>query len=118
MAAFNYIEFNYMCPNCFSHSKMKAQTHIASDYEGDETGRFMERTYQLGEKMAWYDVYSEEYIDWMTWGKPINNQPVTEYCHTSCMSCQRDLYSLIEFQDITPVKIIEIGLKEKSPIKI
>jgi len=40
MGAFNWILIEARCPSCHRVSSLKAQTHVASDYDGDETGRF------------------------------------------------------------------------------
>jgi hypothetical protein len=50
VAAFNYITAKRICPHCEKVTSIVSQTHMASDYDGDSSGRFMNRTYSLGEK--------------------------------------------------------------------
>lgn len=114
MAAFNYIKAQATCPACRRTVEMKFQTHIASDLDGDATGRFMERVYRLGDKMAWFDGDHEDFDCWMTWGIPTRG-PVYEYCHATCENCGSELYGCIQFEDLRPTKISELGLAEDWP---
>jgi hypothetical protein len=94
---------------------MRFQTHIASDnIEGDMGGRFAERTYRVGETMAWFDANDADYSLWKTWGEMVQG-PVYEYCFGMCLSCSADLYARIEFADIRVVGVTEIGLEGDWP---
>ena len=61
MAAFNYLVLEVNCPACGQLTTLRAQTHMASDYDGDERGRFMNREYRLGERMWWFSEGSPDY---------------------------------------------------------
>lgn len=114
MAAFNYIKAQMSCPNCRRSVKMKFQTHIASDFDGDATGRFMERDYHLGDEMAWFDRSHDDFDCWMTWGAPTQG-PVYEYCHATCDACGSELYGRVQFDDLRPTQVSEVGLAEDWP---
>ncbi len=110
MAAYNYIVFERECPQCGVRAKLRAQTHIASDYEGDESGRFMEHDYRLGERMRWFPPGSDDYDTWDTWGTPPNTGAIREMCVTVCTHCGAKLRAVVEFEDVTPVRIRELEL--------
>jgi hypothetical protein len=65
--------------------------------------------------MAWFDKSEDEYDDWMTWGKPENGSLLREYCYAECSSCRSNLYTLIEFKELTPVNIAEVGFIADAP---
>ena len=53
MSTYNWIEFEDSCPSYRKKVTIRCQTHFCSDYDGDASGRFRDRTYKLGDKMAW-----------------------------------------------------------------
>ena len=66
MGAYNYIVFEAICPGCKRSSSIEAQCHVASSYDGDNSGRFFDRRYVLGSQMAWWRPDQDGYEDWMT----------------------------------------------------
>ena len=38
-----------------------------------------------------------------------------EWCYSECERCNEELYVAIEFIDITPTRVIEIGLEDEMP---
>ena len=48
MAAYNWVVVDETCPACGKRSRLRCQTHVASDYSGDASGRFHDREYHLG----------------------------------------------------------------------
>lgn len=61
MAAFNHIVLDAECPNCHQPASLEAQTHMASDYDGDASGRFMNQRYPLGVRMKWFPPDHPDY---------------------------------------------------------
>ena len=116
MGAFNYIAIKGKCPFCNKQSEIICQTHIASDYDGDmNIHRFHDHTYEIGEKMPWF---KDDYESWYTHEKwKVSEDTAIEACYSSCSSCKSDVYVLIEFKDVTPVKILEIGKQNEMPQK-
>jgi hypothetical protein len=53
MGAYNWILVDAECPSCASFSRIRCQTHVASDY-GGIGGRFFDREYSLGQEMVWW----------------------------------------------------------------
>ena len=108
MAAFNYVVFEERCPHCDRQVVLKAQTHIASDYEGDEHGRFMDHEYQLGERMKWFSRTHPDFDTWKTWGG--EGDTIHEDCPASCPSCNTKLNAQIAFEDLTPVAVTNLSV--------
>lgn len=111
MAAYNYVVFDETCPACGIRATLRAQTHIASDYEGDKTGRFMENEHKLGERMRWFARDSQDYDTWATWGWLLGTEEVREVCPANCMACGAKLYAVLEFVDVAPVRVREVGME-------
>ena len=112
MAAFNWIEVLVRCPVCGRVESVRCQTHVASDYDGDETGRFHDRTYSLGQKMAWWARTSARFRQWRVDGKvdgPNEAEWDEEACHATCTGCGAELYVVIRFHENLPEKVIAIG---------
>ena len=116
MGAFNYIKIHGKCPSCETDSIILCQTHIASDYDGNlEVGRFHDHTYELGEKMPWFEDDPDTWfaVDEYKVGK----NEAKEACYSTCLSCGADIYAIIYFKNATPTKVLEIGLRENMPRK-
>jgi hypothetical protein len=109
MGAYNYIEIIYKCPSCNLDSSILCQTHFCSDYSGDESGRFHDRVYKLGEKMFWWNISDPRYVEWMQTNSA-GNKELAECCYSECSNCHADLYVVINFEECTPVSIKEVGL--------
>jgi len=115
MGAYNWIQITASCPSCERDSAIRCQTHTASSYDGDDSGRFHDRTYQLGEVMRWFPasdprVNSEE--------KPIfpAGQPEDhEACYSDCTNCGANLCVVIRFQGLTPIQVLHVSLESDWP---
>lgn len=114
MGAFNFIRIESQCPACKNESEILCQTHIASDYDGNsEVGRFHDHEYKLGQKMPWFEDDYESWYSHNDW--KVSDSVAREACISSCLSCNAEIYVLIEFQDITPKKVVSIGLEHEMP---
>jgi len=114
MGAFNYIRVEGCCPSCQRNSEILCQTHIASDYDGNlEVGRFQGHEYKLGQKMPWFEDDCDTWYSHDEW--KVSDNAAREACYSSCESRKAALYVLIEFKDITPIKIVDIGLEDEMP---
>ena len=107
MAAFNYISFSRVCPACSNEVTFAAQTHIASDLEGDMSRRFANGVYALGERMPWFPTDHPDFETWKTWGG--EGSSVQEECPATCPQCQTRVVALIRFQDATPIEIVSLS---------
>ena len=104
MAAINYIVVTENCPSCNISSSFRFQTHIASDYyDCDHNGPFMNRSYCLGEKMAWLPPDDVDFDCWATWGELKANNVVSEECLGVCSKCKSRVQAEIKFKSLTPV---------------
>lgn len=113
MAAFNWIIFNRICPNCGVDASMRAQCHVASSFDGQGI-RFCNRTYRLQETMLWWP---RDHIKWKEWelgGKSVDDS-IQECCYAECMNCQANLYAIIGFRLISPASIVQVGLEKDWP---
>jgi hypothetical protein len=116
MAAYNYIKINYKCPSCNVDSSILCQTHFCSHYGGDETGRFHDRLYRLGEKMVWWDKADPRYLGWIQ-SNSIRDNSLAECCYSKCLNCNAELYVVINFKECTPIHIDDVGLEINWPIE-
>jgi len=95
-------------------ASIKCQTHIASDFDGDSSGRFSGREYKLGDVMAWWPADDRRYDLWRTNGRkfgPTSGSMDEEACYATCANCSSDLCVVIEFEDRSPKSVVCI-LKE------
>lgn len=118
MGAYNWINFNFLCPACNNVTTLRSQTHVASDFGGIED-RFCMKTYHIGEKMAWWPPNDKQFKNWRDdyyfhVHKLAENQE-EECCYAKCTICKAELYAVIFFEDITPIKIKAVGLEEHWP---
>jgi hypothetical protein len=116
MSAFNWIEFDGVCPLCNKQRRIRAQTHLASSYDGDERGRFCDVTYHLGEEMHWWNDFPRR----DTWYEcePVHvmgNGDIREACYAKCIALDHELFAILEFNNFTPRKVIEIGPEAEWP---
>jgi hypothetical protein len=81
---------------------------MASDYDGDERGRFMNRDYRLGERMNWFSNTHPDFDTWKTWGD--NGDRIHESCPATCPKCGTELSAEIAFEDVTPIAVTELAL--------
>ena len=90
---------------------------MCSDYDGDDSGRYHDRTYKLGDAMSWWLITDRRYPDWRQ-SNAKNDQggdAFNECCYSTCSNCEGDLYVIIRFQECVPVEVLEIGLENKWP---
>jgi hypothetical protein len=120
MGSFNWITFDAICPACQEFSKITAQTHMCSDYNGDGRGRFHDQFYKLGEKMWWWEKSDSRYKQWQEGDDRLYknftiNDDASECCYSSCSLCSKNLYAIIKFVACTPMKLIKLGLENDWP---
>ncbi len=117
MAAFNWLLFDSNCPKCGNAIALKAQCHAASSFSGDESGRFNDRPYKLGQKMAWWNEDDPRWSSWKEGGQCVVNRTdsVRECCYTKCPVCGARLYAVIQFDQATPVAVLDVGPEENWP---
>jgi hypothetical protein len=108
MGPFNWIDVTAACPACGSNATLRAQTHIASSYDGDSTGRFHERTYRLGETMAWFERSDVRRASWTDAADPAYLMVVREACYGACSSCGVELCIVLEFENAAPTSVVTI----------
>jgi hypothetical protein len=118
MSAYNWIKVETKCPVCQKQVELRCQTHAASDYDGDQAGRFHDKEYRLGEPLRWWPKGHKNYPTWRVNGRigsPNEGEFDWECCYTSCPSCRANLFALIQFDGPRSVTIEEIGLETNWP---
>ena len=118
MSAYNWIVVETRCPVCQKQVELRCQTHVASDYDGDQAGRFHDNEYRLGELLRWWPKEHKKYSTWRVNGRiGDTNEGETDWecCYTSCPSCSASLFALIHFNGPRSVAVEEIGLESNWP---
>ncbi len=118
MAAFNWINVDAPCPGCGQLSRIRCQTHVASGYSGDGSGRFHDREYELGEQMAWWPRDHDEFDGWRAnrmQAAPEGSSFDEEACYASCQSCGAALFAVVRFHEVTPEQVLAIGAEANWP---
>jgi hypothetical protein len=115
MAAFNWLEFEATCPVCHRSGTIRAQTHVAASYDGDSTGRFHNREYRLGERMAWWAPDDRRYAAWCDDAQPAPPDGHREACYASCTNADCQLCAVVEFAALMPLRVLELCAEEDWP---
>jgi hypothetical protein len=117
MSAYNWIEIEGRCPSCGKDTEIKCQTHFCSDYDGDNTSRFHDRTYKLGHMMAWWPSTFPRYSEWIQSNSNNKDRYLarSECCYSECLNCGAELFVVIRFNDCSPVEVLSLGLEVNWP---
>jgi hypothetical protein len=120
MAAFNWILLEQECPACHTVALIRCQTHVASDFGGDERGRFCDREYRLGQPMHWWPPSHPRFMEWRHGGDAgvatrLPREMAEEACYGTCAGCGADLFAVVRFRDAVPVEVRQLGLEENWP---
>ena len=118
MGAYNWIITGDICPACFQPVELEVQTHVASSYDGDETGRFFDGRYRLGERMRWWPPRHKQYPQWRVNGKmegPSEGEEDWECCCATCPLCKAELIVLLRFEGTRSEGVEQIGLASDWP---
>lgn len=119
MGSFNWIIVENSCPNCYTETLIRCQTHVASDFDGDDTGRFCGREYQLGDLMSWWPRQHKKFDCWRNNSSRIGGIVDSEYdeeaCYAKCQSCTAELCVVIRFHENRPTVVLEVRKEEDWP---
>ena len=116
MSAFNWIEASCICPACKSLAILRAQTHIAASYQGNEQGRFSGKTYRLNESLAWWPPADPRYPSWQEDCDLAHRPLIEEACYAECLSCHAELCAVLEFKDLRAVRVVQASVASEWPI--
>jgi hypothetical protein len=67
--------------------------------------------------MVWWPA-SETKREWRIDGRetaPVTSDTVHEACHASCPLCEAPLFVVIEFRDLVPEAVLQIGVEAEWP---
>jgi predicted protein tyrosine phosphatase len=109
MGVFNWILVDGVCPVCEQEGRIRCQTHIASSADGNETGRFCDREYALGDKMAWWGPGHRRFESWLKDGE------ASEECHSRCVTCEASVIVDIRFSDLRPIQVVSMRKDHNHP---
>ena len=115
MGAYNWIEVDALCPVCGENSTIRCQTHVASSFDGDDSGRFCLRTYRLGDPMPWFSSSETGYHRRLEMAEPENQADARETCYSDCTRCDAELFVVIQFRGFTPSEVVGLGLESEWP---
>ena len=116
MAAYNWIEIESLCPVCRRQAVIRAQAHIAASFDGDDSGRFCDRTYRLGQRMPWFARSHRNYADWqLDPDSPAEESDAREACYSECTACGAELFVVIQFREFVPSKVLALGPEDEWP---
>ena len=115
MSAYNEITIDLACPSCARIGQVRAQAHVAADFDGDHTGRFCGREYRIGERMAWWHEEDPRHAGWTDPDGGTPSDSVDECCYARCGACASELFALIHFLNLRPTAVLSLGLVEDWP---
>ncbi len=120
MSAFNYVLVEGVCPVCDHRAQVRCQTHVASDYDGNQAGRFHGREYSLGEAMRWWDDSDARYPGWRVDGRETRAagaeaEYIEEACYATCLSCGAALCAVLRFRKLVPECLLQLTNEEDWP---
>jgi len=113
VAAFNWVDFRATCPSCGRRSAIRAQMHIGASYAGNDTGRFHDRTYSLGDRLSWFDQTEHRYMS--EWRESENVGNASEACYATCVECQAQLYAVIVVREFIVASANDVGRESAWP---
>lgn len=113
VGAYNWIKLDNMCPVCGRESAIVCQTHAAASFDGDQTGRFHERAYRLGERMAWWPPDDPRFGSWRVNGRRDGKYVAPgvdeEACYAKCGASGHELYAVIRYRNLVPEAVLDVG---------
>ncbi|PCJ21413.1 MAG: hypothetical protein COB02_02150 [Candidatus Cloacimonadota bacterium] len=118
VSAYNWVLIKSYCPNCKERQVIQCQTHIASDYDGENGYRYHNKKYNLGESMDWWSIGTPQFNSWRVNGKKssiVNSSIDFECCYSNCTSCKESLFVVIEFYRNISKKVLDIGFEKDWP---
>jgi hypothetical protein len=118
MGAYNWVLVTAVCPACGSNREIRCQTHVASSFDGDLTGRFNERTYQLGQAMAWWPHDDKRFGEWRVNGRRdaiASGSIDEEACYSTCSACGADLCVVVSFKEAVPEQVVLVAREDDWP---
>jgi hypothetical protein len=119
LGAFNTVQVHGQCPAHGGPALISVQTHVASSFEGDAAGRFHDRNYQLGQGMRWWLPEDPRYAEWRVESRKIPpshaRRSCQEACYAVCTDCRAELCVVLEFENLTPLAAVFVGLERDWP---
>ena len=117
MSAYNWLEFESLCPFCKKKTTIRAQMHTAASFSGDLTGRFCHRTFHIGDQMSWFNKDDKRYkIEWqLEHSSSLPEDNIIEACYSECLNCKASLYSLVLCSNLTITGVQQVGLEKDWP---
>lgn len=109
MSVFNWIDATALCPVCRPLATIRAQSHVAASFDGDERGRFCQALYALGEPMRWWPPGDSRFAEWKAGAHKSDGNFAEECCYSDCLRCGADLYTVIRFSDVKPEEVTAVG---------
>jgi len=119
MSAYNWIIVEGRCPTCGTETTMRAQTHVASSYDGDASGRFHESEYRVGQAMRWWKRDDPRFQEWPAdreLSRPeANDEREEEACYATCSNCNASLCVVLRFHENLAEAVVSISTEENWP---
>lgn len=109
MGAFNWVDVEATCPACDRATTIRTQTHIASDYDGNEDGTFHGRTYRVGDRLAWFEPPDERHSRWSEAADPGRLPNVHEACYAHCAACRAEICVVLAFDRTRAPSVVAVA---------
>lgn len=117
MSAFNWIDYETVCPSCRRQATVRIQFHYGSSYDGDDCGSFHGRWYRIGDRIRWFKPSDFRFGQLALEGIQDDSDPglVREYCYSRCKQCGAELFALLAYRDLTILAVLQLGLEKDIP---
>ena len=114
MGSYNWIDQDGTCPGCNRVTIVRSQLHAGSSYSGNESGRFHDRIYTIGDRLAWFKIDESEYSNqWCEQQADVGS--AVEACCASCLSCGAQLCSIVTVKDFVVCSVSAIAHERNWP---
>ena len=117
MAAYNWIDFEGLCPECGRNAPIRARCYVASSRSGLD-GAFHDREYALGQRLPWWPADHPQFVDWRDVRGSVvlvAASEVRECCRADCRRCDAELFAVIRFVDLVPTAVEAVGYDRNWP---
>ncbi|HVX90052.1 MAG TPA: hypothetical protein VHC20_00010 [Candidatus Paceibacterota bacterium] len=112
MSAFNLVEIRSTCPACGAFAAIECQAHVAALYDGPYSAIFDLGRHVIGQPFL---VQPLNIVNIGSWLESVKGKSARECCYAECDVCHAELFAVIEFDEFTPARVVQVGLEVDWP---